>query len=490
MKTGVRFLFLVVLSLSGLSLAAAKHSLEEPITRIGHLDKDDTEELIASETGQNDKNQILERIGNGIVWKNPPQKESLQKNLTPAEMAENFEILVKAIDRYFSFFIHKGIEWDSVCQRYREKLHQTKTTQQFYQLVYEFIRELKDAHSWLQDYEAASTLDTYAPPISIRRIEGKPVVIDVWKTSKAYREGVRPGWILVSVNRRPVDRYLEFLGDHVSMSSSERNLLEKTTRMILCGKRDSLVKPDFLSTEGKLIRGIELARSVRYPETEPKLPFGLTKFKTIWYGTHSSGYGYICILTFKGQMEIADEFDKALESLRNTKGLIIDIRDNPGGSGICQRRIIGRFLTEKAPGTVNYQRNGPKHADFMENKTFLTPCGDWQYKNPVGLLMNSLTGSASDLFAARFVSTGRVITMGQTTHGNVTGVGVYVHLPCNLVVRVSNGYIADASGRIIEGNGTEPQVRIEPKIEDARQQIDGVLERAFMELEKRCNRTM
>ena len=58
-------------------------------------------------------------------------------------------------------------------------------------------------------------------------------------------------------------------------------------------------------------------------------------------------------------------------------------------------------------------------------------------------------------------------------------------LPCDLFVRVSTGYIADASGRIIEGNGNEPEIKIEPTIDDAKQQVDGVLERAFLELEKR-----
>jgi hypothetical protein len=52
-----------------------------------------------------------------------------------------------------------------------------------------------------------------------------------------------------------------------------------------------------------------------------------------------------------------------------------------------------------------------------------------------------------------------------------------------------NGWnIADASGRIIEGNGTQPQIRIEPTLEDAQRGIDGVLERAFVELKKQKRR--
>ena len=44
-----------------------------------------------------------------------------------------------------------------------------------------------------------------------------------------------------------------------------------------------------------------------------------------------------------GREEIADEFDRALEKLKDTPGLIIDVRDNDGGSGVPQPRIIGRL---------------------------------------------------------------------------------------------------------------------------------------------------
>ena len=77
------------------------------------------------------------------------------------------------------------------------------------------------------------------------------------------------------------------------------------------------------------------------------MPFPVEKGKFLWFGTHPSGYGYIRIVTFDGRDEIADEFDRALEELKDTPGLIIDIRDNVGGSGASQSRIIGRLITAR-----------------------------------------------------------------------------------------------------------------------------------------------
>ncbi|MHC4740461.1 MAG: S41 family peptidase [Planctomycetota bacterium] len=459
----------------------ARRGMRESVTWIRHLDQGQPKipSKYKPKTGS-----TLENSGNGIVYKELPSDRGLQTKLSPEEMEENFEILVQAVDQHYSFFVHKDIDWEVICKDYRKKLKYARTSRDFYRLVYQFVRRLEDSHSRLENYKATSEIPPYAPPISFRRIGNKPVVVDVWKQSRAYREGVRPGWILRRINDKTAGQHLRLLQNRISVSSSQRNLEEKATRMILCGKRDSWIELDFLTTEQRPARGFKMARSVRYPETEPEPPLNLKKLKAIRYGRHSSGVGYIRIVTFKGRMEIADEFDRALDSLRNTKSLIIDIRDNTGGYGTCQKRIIGRFLSEKAPGIISYRRNGSGHNDFEITPEYISPCGKWQYEKPVAVLMNAMTGSAGDLFAARLISSGRVVSMRQTTHGNLPGVGVYALLPCNLIVRISYGYIADANGRIIEGNGNEPEIILEPTIQDASKYVDGVLERAFEKLNR------
>jgi C-terminal processing protease CtpA/Prc len=461
------------------TLSLARSGIRNPLKWIGHLDQGAGR--IPSKYTKKTSKSIAGKIGKCVIYTSSQSDYVPKKRLTPEEMEENFRVLSEAIDRYYSFFIYKEVDWKKIRSEYQEKLPKIRSTTQFYKMIYKFVRELDDAHSRLENYKGTPELQVYAPPISFRNIEGKPVVIDVWTKSRAYRDGVRPGWILSKINRKPAVNYLKFLQKHVPVSSSQRNLVDQTTRRILCGKKESWVQLDFIAPQRKLVRGLRMSRSVRYPVTEPKSFVNLTKLKTMKYGKHS-GIGYIRIPTFRGQMELADEFDQALEKLRDTQKLLIDIRDNTGGYGTSQKRIIGRLLKVKKPGVISFHRKGPKHDDFTNNAEIIAPYGKWQYTKPVGLLMNSISGSASDLFAARLISAGRVASMGQTTHGNVTGRSVYAVLPCNLVVRISNGYIANASGQIIEGNGNVPETIIEPTIKDAQQSVDGVLERAFKKL--------
>jgi C-terminal processing protease CtpA/Prc len=51
-------------------------------------------------------------------------------------------------------------------------------------------------------------------------------------------------------------------------------------------------------------------------------------------------------------------------------------------------------------------------------------------------------------------------------------------LPCNLVVRISNGYVCDAKGKPIECNGNEPDVAVTPSAADFLKGHDPVLDKA------------
>jgi len=458
----------------------------KPVTWIRHLDGG-TEPKKSQPTKQSDwKKNIVERIGEAFVTRDrPPDDISPKMNLSKAEHLENFDILWEAIDRNYSFFEHKGIDWQKVKAHYRPKVEATRTTEEFYNLLYEFIRELKDFHSWLCNYREGLTLLRFSPRISTRLIEQKAVVVDVVENSKAYKAGLRPGSIIIEVDGLTVEEKIKKLQPQIRIYSSHQAFLENAYRSLLDGERRSDVTLKFLSPGETLPKIASLTR-VQWRAQQPVEPdFPVTKKKFIWYGIHPSDYGYIRILSFNGRMEIADEFDKALEKLKNTPGLIIDIRENTGGFGTAQPRIVGRFLSRRTKVAVSYKKSGPGHTDLTKRDTYFVPTGNWQYTKPIVLITNVVTGSAADLFACYLISTGRPITIGTTTHGNLTGVGVYVVLPCNLVVRVSNGYVCDASGKIIERNGNVPQIHAEPTIADILNGTDSVLERAVRSLQQK-----
>jgi len=302
--------------------------------------------------------------------------------------------------------------------------------------------------------------------------------IDLFRGRPFVIAGSRAGWEVISVDGIAPKDKMESLKPYLRGTSSTRAFERQATRSLLAGKEGENVRITLRSPDGR-IETESSVRTGRKPGVAVQVttPGYLTKQRFVHFGLHPSGIGYIKIESFNGREEITQEFDRALEALREAPAMILDIRDNSGGFGHAE--IAGRFVQKRVPVGFSYVKNGPGHTDFARREDYLAPSGSWQYTRPVALLINDVTGSASDLFANQLRSAGRVITLGTTTHGNLSGEAVYAVLPCGLVVRISNGYINDVKDRPIEVNGNTPDIAIDVDILDYLSGRDPVLERAI-----------
>lgn len=62
---------------------------------------------------------------------------------------DSFAILVGDMDRRYSYFIHKGIDWSALTERYRARAESAKDAESFAAVIGEMLAELKDAHVWI-----------------------------------------------------------------------------------------------------------------------------------------------------------------------------------------------------------------------------------------------------------------------------------------------------------------------------------------------------
>jgi len=455
-------------------LSVARQGMEHPVTWIRHLDAPSVSprpQPAAPETPRPLK---------AYVTKDPPAAMALARNLSDRERRANFEDLWRAIDTTYACFKLKGIDWREVGAVYRARLDAVKTDDGFYDLLFQLVNELRDTHSWLQNYHPRAWPEV--PGLTLDRFEQRPFVVAVGRGSAAAAAGVALGSEVLSVDGWTVARKMEELRPRLKALSSDRAWQREAVRHLLAAETPAPVRLELRSPDGAT-REVTLPRG---PASGPRAlawpPIQLTRQRFVHFGVHASGFGYILIESFNGREEIASEFDRALEFLRDTPALLLDIRNNAGGYG--QPRIVGRLLSKRSPVGVSYIKSGPGHSSMERHKNNMEPSGPWQYTRPVALLVNDVTGSAADLFACELRSAGRVLTVGSTTHGNLSGVAAYVVLPCGLIVRVSNGYLADAHDRPIEGNGNIPDIAVEPTIADFLAGRDPVIERAVAALRK------
>ena len=114
---------------------------------------------------------------------------------------------------------------------------------------------------------------------------------------------------------------------------------------------------------------------------------------------------------------LTNEFPDVLDYLKNTKGLILDIRQKRGGDYKNIEAVITRFLTEPL------ERND---AYTMGAKWVLPPfqpSGAYQYTNPVVVLINGSTFSAGEFTTEILKQLPQVTAVGDTTGGGSVGGG-------------------------------------------------------------------
>ena len=183
--------------------------------------------------------------------------------------------------------------------------------------------------------------------------------------------------------------------------------------------------------------------------------------------------GYVYISTFTGGTWIND-FAAVLDYLRNTKGLIIDVRDNNGGTDLTSRVVIGRFLASALAYPPVYI-NGVLISD---PNAFTHPLGPFRYQNRVVVLINGRSFSAAEGFAERMKQIPTVTVVGDTTAG-AGGEPHVVKLPSGRQIRVSTKDIRRYDGERQEWNGIPPHIRVAQTADNAKQGRDKQLEYAI-----------
>lgn len=149
--------------------------------------------------------------------------------------------------------------------------------------------------------------------------------------------------------------------------------------------------------------------------------------------------------------------DYILALMANSRGLIIDIRDNGGGALTNINTLVGRFIDESFIGGYLMHKTGPGHDDFSEPYPMkYEPASDnrVKWKGDIIVLTNRSCFSAANNFVSVMKSLPNVKIVGAKTGGG-GGMPFSSEIPIGWSVRFSACPILDANGNVIE-TGIEP----------------------------------
>jgi carboxyl-terminal processing protease len=191
----------------------------------------------------------------------------------------------------------------------------------------------------------------------------------------------------------------------------------------------------------------------------------IIKVKSVKSRILEPGYGYVRISHFQAHTadDLRTAIDKVKKDDKKLKGLVLDLRNNPGGVLNAAVAVSDAFLTR---GRIVYTEGRVADASL----SFRAEADDWLDGAPMVVLVNGGSASASEIVAGALQDHQRAVIMGNKTFGKGS---VQTILPMNndAALKLTTARYYTPSGRSIQAEGIKPDIILN-KIEIASVELD------------------
>jgi len=375
---------------------------------------------------------------------------------------EAFIDLYRTLGKQYPCFELKGTDWKAVGDELLPRAKKVKSDEEFGLLCLELVARLEDSHAQLLDGSAmvpGVSFPQWDPGFAcLEDDQGRPAVYYIDPGGPAEQAGVKIGMVVISVNgekaedviKKTMSRLKKYVG-----YSSERYLRYHAHQFFLRQEeKGATIRLQMLDGQAKT-NNFELPAKfgVRYLPRLPVPNIGIQDAGSVSWKMLDGDIGYIYVRRIRD--DLIPLLDKAIEEMKNTHGLIIDVRGNSGGGFEPVHAHLNFTLVQDSQ-----EPERPR------------------YKGPMALLIDSRCISAGEGWASWFVANKRARVFGQATAGASSRKityelknGLYkVSFP----VKAYKGYL----DRPIERVGLVPDVYIRQNAQDLVECRDTVLEAA------------
>jgi carboxyl-terminal processing protease len=431
------------------------------------LQRDRTSESMNHVSPSFARRSILAVLILGLVFSLAMQGTS--RSLSPKEREEVFEKVWEEVDDHYYDPEFGGVKWKEVHQRYLPLVQTAKDDKDFYSIVDRMTAELHDAHTRFSSPEQWENRKKHqGVSIGFRAgyVESKVVVLDVFPDSNAAHAGVEPGMIVTALDGEPIADRLAESAMKVLPSSTERVTKLRILGNVFSGSLESPFRATLERADGSLFEA-KFARQT------------LSTVPTVTAAKLPSGFGYVRFDEF--HPSLVKDFKTAVENLRTTAGLVLDLRRNRGGVGATLEAMAALFFNSKtlferrmSRKQVTASERDGHHAE--ERQVFVGKSGGQVYSAPLVILVSEYSASATEVFSAGMQDSGRAKLVGSPSCGCVLGITHDRVMKGGGVLEISEVLWFSPKDRKLEGEGVIPDRVAGPTVASLQEKRDVVLE--------------
>lgn len=327
------------------------------------------------------------------------------------EYADDFTEFWTDVHDNYAYFDKKQTDWNLVKSVYLPQAEKAKNRDELITVFENAVKELYDDHFNLNvnlkssNRMVPSGLDYWA---EFR--DNKVIVTEVRQGFSAYNAGIRAGIEIVSVNGIPMEEAVRKSAGKC-LKSVDIDARNYYLRQLLAG--------NYITGRVVEIRENGVNRTITPDSQSGNLADGHEYPNPGEFRILEGNIGYFRFNNSLGQTDVIRFFDSAMLTMKDTKAMIIDLRETPGGgNSTVARAIMGRFITAEMPYQKHVLPNEEKETGIRRSwLELVTPRGPFTYKMPVAVLAGHWTGSMGEGIVIGFDALKRATIIGTKMAG-------------------------------------------------------------------------
>lgn len=417
----------------------------------------------------------VDRSENPTVELIEPESSALV-DFSALSYAAAFDGMAEKFKNEYAFTELKKIDWDAKVAEFRprfEEADKNKDSHAYALALRDFLWSIPDTHvgfgtDLLDDDFSVETAGGLG--FAMRETDdGKIIANFILDGGPAANAGMLWGAQIISLDGVPVSDVVEAT---VPWSSPFSNPEIKRLQQLRYATRFKLEKGQ-VEVKFKNVGGSEQTASLDVVDEFDS--FSIASFRAgesptalpVEFDVLPSGYGYIKISSFLDNDVLSIlVWERAIKYFNDNEvpGVILDLRNNGGGSGWLADQMAAYFFDKEivVGNTARYNKgSGEFYMDPGDEALMLPPREDLQYSGAVVVMVGPNCASACEFFSYNMTINDRATVVGQYPSEGAGGSVEDFIVPEDITVQITIGRAVDVEGNIhLEGTGVVPDVRV------------------------------